>query len=197
MRAASASLQATRSAAPRALGHRCWALVPVPNRVAAHQSQDLAPNRVARLRKGLRADRQRALLCVACETLARRGELVSLEVRDIDFHADGTGLVLIRRGKTDAAGRGGPLTFRGRRCDSSKLAHAKVREGTLRQGKSVCTRSTLPTRPAYWLLKRRVGIDGAFLDTPRLLVRDVSNLPAKSVRRRKCQTPPPQTPVFR
>jgi integrase len=56
--------------------------------------------------KGLRADRERALLCVAYETLARRGELVTLEVRDIDFHPDGTGRALIRRGKTDAEGQG-------------------------------------------------------------------------------------------
>jgi integrase len=56
--------------------------------------------------EGLRADRERALLCVAYETLARRGELVALEFRDLDFHPDGTGLALIRRGKTDAAGEG-------------------------------------------------------------------------------------------
>jgi integrase len=56
--------------------------------------------------EGLRADRERAMLCVAYETLARRGELVALEVRDIDFHPDGTGQALIRRGKTDAEGQG-------------------------------------------------------------------------------------------
>ena len=56
--------------------------------------------------ESLRADRERALLCVAYETLARRGELVALEVRDIDFHPNGTGQALIRRGKTDAEGQG-------------------------------------------------------------------------------------------
>jgi integrase len=56
--------------------------------------------------KGLRADRERALLCVAYETLARRGELVALDVRDIEFWPNGTGQALIRRGKTDAAGQG-------------------------------------------------------------------------------------------
>jgi integrase len=56
--------------------------------------------------EGLRADRERATLCVAYETLARRGELVALEIRDIDFHPNGTGQALIRRGKTDAEGRG-------------------------------------------------------------------------------------------
>src|ERR1700733_6560558 len=55
---------------------------------------------------GLRADRERAMMCVAYETLARRGELVALEVKDIDFHPDGTGIALIRRGKTDAEGQG-------------------------------------------------------------------------------------------
>jgi integrase len=56
--------------------------------------------------RGLRANLERAMLCVAYETLARRGELVALEVRDIDFHPDGTGQALFRRGKTDAEGRG-------------------------------------------------------------------------------------------
>jgi integrase len=55
---------------------------------------------------GLRADRERALLCVAYETLARRSELVALEVRDIEFWPNGTGQALIRRGKTDAEGQG-------------------------------------------------------------------------------------------
>ena len=56
--------------------------------------------------EGLRADRERAMLCVAYETLARRGELVALEVRDIEFWPNGTGQALIRRGKTDAEGQG-------------------------------------------------------------------------------------------
>ena len=56
--------------------------------------------------EGLRTDRERAMLCVAYETLARRGELVALKFKDIDFHPDGTGIALIRRGKTDADGQG-------------------------------------------------------------------------------------------
>ena len=50
--------------------------------------------------QGLRADRERRMLFVAYETLARRGELVALEVRDIEFLSNGTGQALIRRGKT-------------------------------------------------------------------------------------------------
>ena len=45
-------------------------------------------------------------LCVAYETLARRGELVALQIRDLDFHPDGTGQAIVRCGKTDAAGQG-------------------------------------------------------------------------------------------
>jgi integrase len=55
---------------------------------------------------GLRADREWAMLCVSYETRARRGELVELEVGDLDFHPDGTGQAFIRRGKTDAEGEG-------------------------------------------------------------------------------------------
>jgi integrase len=36
--------------------------------------------------ESLRADRERAMLCVAYETLAQRGEFVAFEVRNIDFH---------------------------------------------------------------------------------------------------------------
>jgi integrase len=61
---------------------------------------------IASAGQGLRADRERAMLCVAYETLARRGELVALEVRDIELHLDGNGQALIRRGKTDADGQG-------------------------------------------------------------------------------------------
>jgi integrase/recombinase XerD len=65
--------------------------------------------------EGLRADRERALLCVGYETLARRGELVVLQIADIEFWPNGTGQALIRRGKTDAEGRGGWRFFRVRR----------------------------------------------------------------------------------
>jgi integrase len=56
--------------------------------------------------KGIRADRERALLCVAYDTMARRSELISLDVEDLTFAADGTGTALIRRSKTDQAGEG-------------------------------------------------------------------------------------------
>jgi integrase len=83
--------------------------------------------------EGLRANRGRALLCVAYETLARRGELVALEVRDIDFHPDNTGQALIRRGKTDSEGQGRAayLSRETARWLKVWLDNAKISEGPL------------------------------------------------------------------
>jgi integrase len=83
--------------------------------------------------EGLRADRERAMLCVAYETLARRGELVALEVRDINFHPNGTGQALIRRGKTDAEGQGrvAYLSRETVRWLKVWLDNAKISEGPL------------------------------------------------------------------
>jgi integrase len=82
---------------------------------------------------GLRADRERAMLCVAYETLARRGELVALQIRDIDFHPDGTGQALIRRGKTDAEGpgRAAYLSRETVRWLNVWLEHAGITEGAV------------------------------------------------------------------
>jgi integrase len=83
--------------------------------------------------EGLRADRERAMLCVAYETLARRGELVALEVKDLDFHPDGTGLAIIRRGKTDSEGQGrvAYLSRETVRWLKIWLEHAEITEGTV------------------------------------------------------------------
>ncbi len=56
--------------------------------------------------EGLRADRERALLCVAYDTMARRSELVALDIGDVEFMPNGSGTMLIRRSKTDQAGEG-------------------------------------------------------------------------------------------
>jgi integrase len=81
--------------------------------------------------EGIRADRERALLCVAYETLARRGELAALEVRDFEFWPNGTGQALIRRGKTDAKGQGRIAYLSRETVKWLKiwLARAKVSEG--------------------------------------------------------------------
>src|SRR5450631_3538568 len=81
--------------------------------------------------EGRRADRERALLCVAYETLARRAELVALEVRDIEFWPNGTGQALIRRGKTDAEGQGRVAYLSRETVKWLKiwLEHAKITDG--------------------------------------------------------------------
>src|SRR3984957_5055629 len=83
--------------------------------------------------EGLRADRERAMLCVAYETLARRGELVALEVRDIEFWPNGTGQALIRRGKTDAEGQGRVAYLSRETVKWVKVwvEHAGIREGAV------------------------------------------------------------------
>jgi integrase len=88
---------------------------------------------IASAGKGLRADRERALLCVAYETLARRGELVALELRDIEFWPNGTGQALIRRGKTDAEGQGRVAYLSRETVKWLKiwLEHAKISEGPI------------------------------------------------------------------
>lgn len=54
----------------------------------------------------LPATRERALICVAYDTMARRSELVAFDLGDFQFLTDGTGRALIRRSKTDQAGEG-------------------------------------------------------------------------------------------
>ena len=56
--------------------------------------------------EGLRAARERAILSVAYDLMARRSELAALDVQDLSFYADGTGRALIRRSKTDQTGEG-------------------------------------------------------------------------------------------
>lgn len=67
--------------------------------------------------ESLPATRERALLCVAYDTMARRSELVAFNRGDFKFLDDGSGRALIRRSKTDQAGEGhtaylAPVTVR-------------------------------------------------------------------------------------
>lgn len=83
--------------------------------------------------QGLQEDMERALLCVAYETLARRSELVALEVWDIEFWPNGTGQALIRRCRTDAAGQGrvSYLSRKTVRWLKLWLEHANIAEGLI------------------------------------------------------------------
>lgn len=75
------------------------------------QAAPLAERHVQRIAGSLGPDtlidcRNRALLLVASDLLARASELVALEVRDLARAADGSGTALIRRSKTDQEGQG-------------------------------------------------------------------------------------------
>ena len=54
----------------------------------------------------LPATRERALICVAYDTMARRSELVAFDLDDFRFLTDGTGRALIQRSKIDQVGEG-------------------------------------------------------------------------------------------
>ncbi|MEO9055150.1 MAG: tyrosine-type recombinase/integrase [Steroidobacteraceae bacterium] len=81
--------------------------------------------------EGLRADRERALLCVAYDTMARRSELVALDLADATFMPNGSGTILIRRSKTDREGQGvtGHLSR-----ETVKWLRAWLESGAIREG---------------------------------------------------------------
>ena len=54
----------------------------------------------------IRAARERALIAVAYDTMARRSELVEMDVEDFSFIENGAGRVIIRGSKTDRLGQG-------------------------------------------------------------------------------------------
>jgi len=83
--------------------------------------------------ESLPATRERALLCVAYDTMGRRSELVALNVRDLEFSPDGTGSALIRRSKTDQVGEGSRayLSRTTVRNLEAWLAAAEIEEGAL------------------------------------------------------------------
>ena len=75
--------------------------------------------------KDLTGARNRALLSLGYDFLARRSELCALRQDDLEFQSDGTIHAVIRRGKADPYGRG-RLVFGSER--SAKLARAWLRQ---------------------------------------------------------------------
>jgi integrase len=64
----------------------------------------------------LPATRERALICVAYDTMARRSELVAFDIDDFRFLTEGTGRALIRRSKTDQVGEATRRIYREPPC---------------------------------------------------------------------------------
>jgi site-specific recombinase XerD len=82
---------------------------------------------------GLRADRERALLCVAYDTMARRSELVALDVENISFMPNGSATILIQRSKTDQAGEGATAYLSRNTVHwlSTWLENSKIEDGAI------------------------------------------------------------------
>lgn len=83
--------------------------------------------------EGLRADRERALLCVAYDMMARRSELVAFNVEDVEFMPNGSGTLLIRRSKTDQMREGSRAYLAGETVKWLKiwLENAGIRGGAM------------------------------------------------------------------
>jgi hypothetical protein len=74
--------------------------------------------------ESLRADRERALLCVAYDTMAQRSELVAFNFEDVEeLLPNGSGTILIRRSKTDAVGEVHKRTSPTRRLGCSRSGY--------------------------------------------------------------------------
>jgi site-specific recombinase XerD len=73
---------------------------------AAPLNRPLVDRILAAAGTGLRDLRNKALLALAYDTLARRSELAELQVGDLEHGADGAGTIIIRRSKTDQDGAG-------------------------------------------------------------------------------------------
>lgn len=86
---------------------------------------------LARAADSLADRRDKALLLVGYDTMARRSELVALTVEDVTFHRDGTGTALIRRSKTDPEAQGA-TAFLAR--DTVQYLKAWLRAANIRRG---------------------------------------------------------------
>ena len=77
-------------------------------------------------------DRNRALVAVAYDAMLRRSELADLQVNDLIEEIDGSGTLLVRRGKTDPEGRGASLYLA---PDTVALVRVWLRRGRIEAGR--------------------------------------------------------------
>ena len=116
--------------------------------------------------------RNRALLAVAYDTLARRSELVSLEVSDLLEEIDGSATLLVCSSKTDAEGRGAMLYLA--RDTVQMVRRWLVRSGvggghmfrSVRKAGSVGGKLDASQVPRiYKAMARRAGLPGDIVDS--------------------------------
>lgn len=111
------------------------------------QATPLAERHVQRIAGSCSAEtliecRDRALLFLASDLLARSSELVALETRDVTRAADGSGTALIRRSKTDQEGQGSvgylsteAMTALGAWCGRAGIAAGPIFRSVSRHGR--------------------------------------------------------------
>ena len=145
------------------------------NRQLGTRQQQAAPIRDYEFRRiieqagGRPADmRNLALLMVMRDLLARRSEVVALDVADVTYDRDGSGTAIIRRSKTDQTGRGvelylsAPTVTRVRQW----LDAAKITEGAIFRtvNKSGIPGERLQAAEVARIIKRAAGAAGLPVD---------------------------------
>ena len=126
--------------------------------------------KLADLKEGVGAQRNAALLAVMSDALLRVGEVVALQVSDITPAKNGSGLIRIRKSKTDQEGVGavlylGPDTVQrvSRYCEEAKIHDGalfrNIRRGGAVQEKALTTRGV---RMIITRMAKDAGIKGRF-----------------------------------
>jgi integrase len=115
--------------------------------------------------------RDRALLLVAYDSMRRRSELVALRVEDIEWLADGSASILLRRNKTDQHGNGRwiHLSQETSRAINDWLSTAEINSGPILRGirgRNIILSSLSDSRipRIFKLLAKRANIETATID---------------------------------
>jgi integrase len=145
-------------AAAKALGTRAKQAAPI--------GKNVVQRILATTGKSLADQRDLALVLTMRDLLARRSEVVALEVSDIDAAEDGSAVALIRRSKSDQTGQGEKrwLSYRTLSALQRWLTAAGTDEGPLfrsiKKGGRVL--GALGAGDVPWILKKmadRAGVD--------------------------------------
>ena len=132
---------------------------------------EMAVERVLATTKDSLIDRRDlALLMISRDMLARRSEVVALQVEDVQFADDGSATVLVRRSKTDATGQGSVLWLSPRTAKALRawLDGAGISEGVVFRsvGKGGAVGGALDAGDVarrFKVLAERAGIDAALI----------------------------------
>lgn len=110
--------------------------------------------------------RDLAMIMIARDILARSNEIVALNVEDLEYGMDGSGVILIRKSKTDQDGQGAKCWVSKPTIKALKtwLKHAKICDGpifqSLNRGGHVNKGKRLNTTDIYRSFQRLAKISG-------------------------------------